>query len=576
MGDGASGGQALADSFGRSETLLVLDCCDALSGKLDAVGELLRARPALTILATSRNVLGLPYEHVFELGGLDRSPGAGGVSEASRLFLDAAEATVGLRPTRAERGRVAEVVTRLEGNPLAILLAAGRLRAMSLDELADRVIESPLRAVRSSHRGGRHESLRHVVETSMSLLEEGDRDWTVRFSVFEGGFGLDDASGVFGDGEAVEDAVQRLRESSLLTSETSLHGLTFRQPDPVREFAREIGDGPVLEPWRAAHARHYAQRAACAREDYARGAHKEAAETIAKHQGNLRAGFAYAFTVRDEPLVITYVKGLARFAAETGLQDEFETLAVAGATAARSLGDSELELELLGLRGLVARRAGRHDDARKAWEERAALASALDDPTIECDALGDLADLALLEGWVSEAREYYDRAKNKGVRSRATDTAVWLAVLQGRIALAEGDLESVRISLDEVAAARVSPDHDFFRLRSMSELARAVGDDVRARAAAVAMVRSATEMGHGPRAAQALWQALACFEERGDLDAVVDTLGALLRLPRRADPATWKRARVEAETRGLDPPATTSTAAFWALTGSVCEKLEEV
>ncbi|MBS1715815.1 MAG: adenylate/guanylate cyclase domain-containing protein [Armatimonadetes bacterium] len=574
VSDGAGSGQALSESFGKGETLLVLDCCDMLAGRLDAVGELLRSFPKLSILATSRNVLGLPYEHVFELGGLDLKPGAGGLSDASRLFVEAAEASVGLQPTRADRALVGGIVERLEGNPLAILLAAGRLRAMSLEELAARVLESPLGIVRSTRPGGRHESLRHVVETSMSILDDVDREWTVRLSVFEGPFQGQDAAALFGADSATEDALLRLRDSSLLTTGGGAGTLTFRQPDPVREFARESVGEPETARWREAHARHFAGIARDEAARFERGETEQATATILARLGDLRAGFAASVTDQKPDQVVPFVRCLARFAAETGENDDFEALAEAGFTAARETGDSTLELELLGLRGIVARRSGRITDARDAWSARVRAAESVGNATAECDALGDLADLALSEGDLAQARSYLREAREKSDRSEATDVQVWLTVLEGRTALAERDTEMARLCLKAISQAKVAPDQDFFRLRAVSELARGVGESALAEAAAIEMVRSAMVLRHAARAAQGLWSALAVFDTDSRTSASDDVVQALLRLPRRVDPASWKRSRDVARERSSEVPASASLTAFWASARAVVDRFD--
>lgn len=561
VGDGSPYG--LRESLAQGRTLVVLDCCDLLSGRLGCVERFLRESPDLSVLATSRQVTGIPGEHIVELGGLDCSTTASGLSDAARLFAAVAD-SVGTTLSRSDRKVLGAVVGRLEGNPLAILLAAGRLRALSFEALAQRVLESPLRSIRSLHRGGRHESLRHVVETSMSLLGDEDREWTVRLSVFEGPFWLEDATAVLALEDEVEDALQRLRDSSLLAAEASLGGLAFRQLDPVREFAREVADRGVLAPIQDAHARHFAWRADQAREAYDDDRHDDALRTVARYGGNLRAGFAHACAMGDDGLVVRYVRGLARTVAEQGLTAEFEAVAAAGIAAAERLGDAALACELLGLKGIVARRAGRSGEAQEAWHARARRAAEAGDATTECDAYGDLAELSLAEGRAEEARKFWESAVRLAPCSEASDVAVWLDVLDGRIAIAQGDADAGRAAMQRLAGAQLAPDQEFFRLRSLSELARAAGDWEEARRSAFAMLRAAVERSQAPRAAQALWQLLACCRASGDSAAAEEVLQALLRLPRRTDPSTWRRAREEAESSF---PA--SEGAFWALAAAL-------
>lgn len=453
VADGAAAPGGLAEAIGDARTLLVLDCCDGLGGRLGFVERLLRACPGLSVLAISRCVLGLPAEHIVELRGLDQCPGPDGLSDATRLLHQAVEDATGEPLPRTARKQAAALAKRLEGSPLAILLAAGRLRLMSFETLAGRVEESHLRSLRSSEAHGRHASLRHVVETSLELLDEEDREWTFKAAVFRGGFRLEDFLDVYGREEEVEDAVHRLRDRSLLSVEPGPHGLRFRQLDAVREFATEAADPALTRPWREAHARHYATVAA----SLAGLEASESARCLLAEGGNFTEGAGWAVEADDPSLVAAYAWALARPYAEVGLVHAFESLADAGHRAAVALGDTALRVELLGLQGIVARRAGALDRAKEAWQLRARLAEEAGREELLADTLGDLTTLAIELGEHSAAEELLGRIEAIAARSACADLEYSGPCLRARLAVARKDPAEASRTMRAVAEGPVNP-----------------------------------------------------------------------------------------------------------------------
>ncbi|MGS2617165.1 ATP-binding protein [Micromonospora sp. LZ34] len=174
---------AIVDDLGRRRALLVLDNCEHL---VDAVAQfvdrVLAACPEVTVLATSRQRLGLPGERTVAVGPLPLA------SDAERLFQDrAAAADPGLV---GEPAAVADICARLDGIPLAIELAAARTASLGIDTLRAALSDS-LRVL-DGGRGydQRHHSLRAVVDWSHDLLHRSEQDMFRRLSVFNGGFDL--------------------------------------------------------------------------------------------------------------------------------------------------------------------------------------------------------------------------------------------------------------------------------------------------------------------------------------------------------------------------------------------------
>ncbi|MGD8194077.1 AfsR/SARP family transcriptional regulator [Herbiconiux sp. P18] len=241
-------------------TLLVVDNCEHL---IDAaagwVAELTAELPQLTVLATSRTPLALSSERVFALQPLgrsdDRTPGAEQTSTgetageadddpAVRLFIDRATAA---RPGAAlPRDVVARLCERLDGLPLAIELAAARIRSMSLDEI-ERRLGNRFSLLTGGDRGApeRHRTLLAVIEWSWNLLDTDEQRTLAYLSDFADGFSADAARAVVApasDGGAVDDALDSLVAQSLVTVAElpgiAGGGLRFRMLETVREFGR--------------------------------------------------------------------------------------------------------------------------------------------------------------------------------------------------------------------------------------------------------------------------------------------------------------------------------------------------
>ena len=203
------------------DVLVVVDNCEHLLDAMPALGELLAATPHVQILATSRERLRLSAEHEFAVPALPM-PTAAEVADWSRLRTNPAVAMLLARtPARVDLNRdtaqaLAEVCIRLDGLPLAIELAAARLRVFTPAELAFR-LERRMTVLTGGARDApvRHRDLRTAIEWSHDLLSDRDRAVFRRLSVFPGDWTLSGAEAVCAD-PAVVDAVESLLDKSLI------------------------------------------------------------------------------------------------------------------------------------------------------------------------------------------------------------------------------------------------------------------------------------------------------------------------------------------------------------------------
>jgi predicted ATPase/DNA-binding SARP family transcriptional activator len=219
----------IAQRLAQSPSLLVLDNCEHL---IEAAAELtaflISAAPDLRVLTTSRAPLAIAAERVYPLGELH-------TADAAQLFCERA---VAARPgVRLTEPAVSSVVSRLDGLPLAIELAAARVRAMSVEEI-DRRLEDRFALLRGGDRSApdRHQTLLAVIEWSWNLLDADERHALGRLALFHDGFTLEAAETVLG--ASAFDAVRGLVDQSLLSVSERPAGIRYRMLETVREFGR--------------------------------------------------------------------------------------------------------------------------------------------------------------------------------------------------------------------------------------------------------------------------------------------------------------------------------------------------
>jgi predicted ATPase/class 3 adenylate cyclase len=235
----ASSGKALVDFLRKRRTLLVFDNCEhVVAAAARTSAALLASCPNVATLATSRSPLRVRGEREYRLRSLDDAA-------AAQLFAERAQA---VRPEFVLDDRnhaaVVDLCRRLDSVPLAIELAAARMRVMSLDELSHRLV---LRALSSGgrDRDPRQRTMHALFEWSYDLLETRERRMFRAASVFAGGFTLASACSVDGAGDDWDtlDTLESLAEKSLVVADIGDGEQRFRLMESIREYARERLDG---------------------------------------------------------------------------------------------------------------------------------------------------------------------------------------------------------------------------------------------------------------------------------------------------------------------------------------------
>ncbi|WP_199551804.1 AfsR/SARP family transcriptional regulator, partial [Streptomyces sp. N35] len=314
----------LVEHCARRELLLVLDNCEhVVVAAADMLAYLLARCPGLTVLATSREPLGVPGELVRPLGPLPEA-------KALRLLGERGAAARPGFTVDEDRAAAEEICRRLDGQPLAIELAAARLRMLTPRQIADR-LDDRFRLLTSGSRTvlPRQQTLRAVVDWSWDLLDDPERAVLRRLSVFARGCDLSAAEAVCGavpetDGDAachlhlmvdrrdVTDLLGSLVDKSLVVAAPSANGeMRYRLLETVAEYAAErldeAGERALAE---RAHLVHYRELARTT-DPLLRGSRQaEAIALIETEYENLRNALRHAVALRDQQEALSLVHGL--------------------------------------------------------------------------------------------------------------------------------------------------------------------------------------------------------------------------------------------------------------------------
>jgi predicted ATPase/DNA-binding SARP family transcriptional activator len=521
----------LVEHLRNEELLILLDNCEHLANACgELVHEVLRASPSVRVLATSRILLGAPGEVDYGVDPLptptDDLPADEAAGFASvRLFVERGRAVRrDLAATAADMTTVARICRELDGLPLAIELAAARAKALSVDDIADR-LDNRFHLLRSRRplTASRHQTLRATIDWSYELLEADERELLADLSVFAGGFTLDSVAAICagGDLDRAEELVSRLVESSLVVAGTRNGATRYRLLETIREYAAERLDSPSRrDELHRAYAEHFLEVAQHARTD-APVSKLEALETLDRERDNLHAAMRWTLAACSDlavPLAAALrqywlIRGYRRqglewleqaLALPTSAPSPPRAIALGGAALlARLLGEftraERLAHEGVGLSRAVgppfalavslnvlttlAARAGDFDGARSHSEESAAVARAAGDVRLEAPALFTLAEGCLHGGRYAEVRDIGGRAL--GLARREGDKEV-IAIILARLGIAaahEHRIDEAREHLAEAlehARALGFPETAAWCCEGLALIAAELGDVVRA------------------------------------------------------------------------------------------------
>jgi predicted ATPase/class 3 adenylate cyclase len=416
--------EALAKHVKERQLLLILDNCEHLvQACAELAKRLLQAGPRSKVLASSREHLHVAGETTYLVPALDapephRTIALGALTgyEAVQLFTDrAGAAQPSFQITEQNAMAVADICHRLDGIPLAIELAAARVRALSVETIAAR-LHDRFRLLAGGDRTAlpRQQTLRALIDWSYDLLTEHERMLLRRLAVFAGGWTLEAAEvvGAKDDihGTAVLDLLTQLVEKSLVVLDAE--GGRYRLLETVRQYAQErLDESGESDQTRSRHLGFYLTLAEKARPELVGPEQGSWLARLDLERENLLA--AHTWCDRAEggaEMGLQLVSAVKRYwlnrgALGLGHRVTVEALARAGARErnfARCRGLFDL--------GQIDYFMGRYGDARKYLEESLAIAREIEDIAMVAMVLQPLGMAALGQGDAVKARQYLDEA----------------------------------------------------------------------------------------------------------------------------------------------------------------------
>jgi predicted ATPase/class 3 adenylate cyclase len=515
----------LVDFLRAKQLLLILDNCEHLISACAEVAErLLRQCPRLKIIASSREALGIAGETTYPVPSLSlpaatASAGTASAadlaqSEAVRLFVDRAKAALpSFAFTDDNAPAVAIICRRLDGIPLAIELAAARVRMLRVEQIAAR-LDDRFRLLTGGSRTAlpRQQTLRALIDWSYALLSEPERAFLQQLSVFAGGWTLEAAESVC-NGDAFDLLTQLANKSLIVVDHDTSEPARYRLLETIRQYAREklLETGDPAH-WRERHLRYFLDYAVQAQPALNGPLMSAWQDRFELEHDNFRAALGWALDRRHgDPLAaMQLVEALSLFLARRG--HTTEGLAWLGEVLARGEAAAPAEGPLAGAYqlarartlsaralfdfGLISNAAA----ARAAAEESVRLARQLGDRQLLANSL---AVLGMTAGFWGDL----DRARAAGGEALALGREL-------------GDTQSLILALGTFSivdqASQTSPESMRKRLAEMLRLARQTGNPWTIALTTLNLARLEAASSSLPEARSLFEESMRLFSQVGD------------------------------------------------------------
>jgi len=491
--------EALTDHLEPKAVLIVLDNFEQVVEAAPIVSRLVRACPRLAMLVTSRATLRIDGEREFQVAPLELPDPRGGDadelarSESVALFVERAQSvSPDFALTERTALAIADICRRLDGLPLAIELAAARIKVLDPDAMLARLGRRlPLLTAGPRDAPERQRTLRAAIEWSYDLLDQGERTLFAKLAVFPATFSLEAAEAVAG---ADVETLSELIDESLLKP---MHDARFLMLETIREYGHErLGESEHADQLRRSHAEYFLELAERAEAELAGPEQITWLDLLEADHDNLRAALAWlgdhdpelqtrltvalrrfwyvrgyvsegrrwlsqALGTRSTPprLRRRAVTAAAALALLQGDYEEATRLAEESVEIARAVGEGTDVANSLSNLGAIVLAAGDHQRARLLLEEGVARAREAGEARIMALAINNLGDVALTTGDYPRAEALFEES---------------LAMLRER-----GDAANVARSLFNLGAAafRLGRHEDAIeRLRGSATLCRQLGD----------------------------------------------------------------------------------------------------
>jgi len=482
--------QTLADYLRPKRLLLVLDNCEHLLPTCaELCNHVLRSCGELTILASSREAMGIGGEQTYRVPSLTLPDPNHRVTveqlsqfEAVRLFLERVRSgKPDYSVTNQTAPALAAVCHRLDGIPLAIELAAARVRSLSLDEINTR-LDNRFRLLTGGSKAAlpRHQTLRALIDWSYDLLGEQERLLLARLSVFAGGWTLEAAEQV-ASGDGIEgweilDLLSSLIDKSLTIADTRETETRYRLLETVKQYALErLTESRELEPMRVRHRDYFLGLAETAAPRLTGSEQKRWFEVLAEEHDNMRLAIAFCLEESDRAeaglrlaVALTrfwevrghWVEGRKHLSALLGLETEPRPHVARALLAA----------------GVLSANLNDLTTARDLLDKSLEMSRQLGDEQCGARALHYLGDMAYMQNDRATARTFFEEAlklgRDAGYQWGVAETLHYLGIVLGDPGIHEESLETRRTLGDKLGVAE--------SLGVLGELASAQGNFPRA------------------------------------------------------------------------------------------------
>ena len=433
--------EALVKAMKEKRQLLVLDNCEhLLHACADVAKQLLQAGPHLKILASSREPLHVAGEMSFQVPAL-------ATAQAIRLFVDrATAANSGFEVTPESAPTIVEICRRLDGIPLAIELAAARVRALSVEKIASR-LDDCFRLLTGGDQTAlpRQQTLRASIDWSYDLLSTPERILLRRLAVFAGGWTLEAAEAVGSGGEveqaeSVLELLTNLVEKSLVALDSQ--GQRYHLLETVRQYALEhLEESGEANEIRNRHLRFFMELTSKARPELVGPQQANWLTRLDQERDNLLCAHSWCDRAEGgEELGLRLVSTIKQYWLSRGLLGLAHGIMVEAL--ARAPARSRARCRALFDAGQVGYFMGLYREARQHLEESIAIGREIGDKLVTASALQPLGMACVGVGDIASGRAYLDEALVLA-REQAEPRNVAAAVnMRAQLHRIEGDLNA--------------------------------------------------------------------------------------------------------------------------------------
>ncbi len=457
--------QSLAEHLKSKFLLLVLDNCEHLLDACASLADaLLRNCPNVLIVATSREGLGIAGETTYRVPSLSlpdptqpQTPESLSHYESVRLFIErAVQVKTGFNVTKQSALALASICHRLDGIPLAIELAAARVRSLTVEEVNQK-LDQRFRLLTGGSRTAlpRQQTLRSLIDWSYDLLNESEKAILCRLSVFSGGWTLEAAEKVCSGGVVEEwealDLLTSLADKSLVVAEQRDGVTRYRLLETVRQYARdrllEIGEG---ETWRDKHLAYFLELGEESEPHLAGAQQQTWLDRLEREHDNIRAALEWSSEVTDPGVLGLRLAGaIWRFWAVRGYLLEGRACLAGLLDAVQSTAAGAVRTKALNGAGVLAYEQGDYAAARTLHEESLGIRRELGDWWGIAESLNSLGILTYQQGDLLDALALYE--ESLAIRWDLGDRRGIAMSLNnlGNLAYEQGDYPTARAHYEE-------------------------------------------------------------------------------------------------------------------------------